>query len=47
MNNYKGNIKIFGIKDKFVLQGSKEEILKELELDEEFISNKILENYDK
>ncbi len=47
MNNYKGNIKIFGIKDKFVLQGSKEEILKELELDEESISNKILENYDK
>ena len=45
LNNYKGNIKVFAIEDKFVLQGGKEEILKEIELDEESISNKILNNY--
>ena len=45
LNNYKGNINVFAIEDKFVLQGSKEEILKEIGLDEKSISNKILKNY--
>ena len=47
LNNYKGNINIFAIEDKFVLQGSKEEILKEIGLDEKSISNKILKKYRK
>ena len=39
--HYKGNIKIFAIKDEFIKQGKKEEILKLLELDEISITNKI------
>jgi 1-deoxy-D-xylulose-5-phosphate synthase len=38
---YQGNINIFAIKDEFVRQGKKEEILKLLELDEKSITNKI------
>ena len=38
---YKGNIKIFAIKDEYILQGKKEEVIKELELDEESIIKKI------
>ena len=40
-NNYKGNIKVFAIKDEYIKQGKKEEILKYLELDEKSIINKI------
>ncbi len=46
-NNYKGNIKVFGIDDEFVLQGSKENVLKRLKLDSESISNKILDDIKK
>lgn len=38
---YKGNIEIFAIKDEYVKQGKREEILKQLELDEKSITNKI------
>lgn len=38
---YQGNINIFSIKDEFIKQGKKEEVLKELELDEQSIANKI------
>jgi len=38
---YRGNIKVFAIKDEFIKQGKREEILKLLELDEKSISNKI------
>lgn len=40
-NNYKGNINIFAIKDEYVKQGKREEILTYLELDEKSITNKI------
>lgn len=39
--NYHGNIKPFGIKDEFIKEGKKEELLKLLELDEESIVKKI------
>ncbi len=39
---YKGNIKVFAIRDEFVLQGKKSEVLKKLELDPESIENKII-----
>ncbi len=42
--NYKGNIKLFAIDDKYIKQGNKEEILKELELDTNSIVKKIKEN---
>lgn len=38
---YKGNITIFAIKDEFIKQGKREEVLKLLELDEKNITNKI------
>lgn len=38
---YKGNIHIFAIKDEYIKQGKKEQILKQLELDEQSITNKI------
>lgn len=38
---YKGNIEIFAIKDEYVKQGKREEILSQLELDEKSITNKI------
>ena len=41
---YKGNIKLFAIKDKYIGQGKKEEVLKELKLDEKSITNNIKEN---
>ena len=41
---YKGNIKLFAIKDIYVGQGKKEEVLKELKLDEKSITNNIKEN---
>lgn len=41
---YKGNIKLFAIKDEYIRQGKKEEVLKELHLDEKSITNKIKEN---
>lgn len=41
---YKGNIKLFAIDDKYVKQGKKEEVLKKLKLDEKSIINKIKEN---
>ena len=44
---YQGNINIFAIKDEFIKQGEKEEILKELELDEQSIANKIKKNMNK
>ena len=40
-NNYLGNIKSFGIKDEFIKEGKKEELLKLLELDEKGIVEKI------
>lgn len=43
---YKGNIKLFAIKDEYIRQGKKEEVLKELHLDEKSITNKIKENMD-
>ena len=43
-SEYKGNIKVFAIEDEFVMQGSKEEVIKKLGLDPESISKKI-ENY--
>ena len=43
-NNYKGNIKIFAIDDKYIKQGKKEELLKELRLDTNSIANRIKEN---
>ena len=39
--NYLGNIKTFGIKDEFIKEGKKEELLKLLELDEKSIVKKI------
>lgn len=39
--NYQGNIKCFGIKDEFIKEGKKEELLKLLELDEKGIVEKI------
>ena len=39
--NYQGNIKSFGIKDEFIKEGKKEELLKLLELDEKSIVKKI------
>lgn len=39
--NYQGHISTFAIKDEFIKQGKKEEILKLLELDEISITNKI------
>ena len=41
---YKGNIKLFAIKDEYIHQGKKEEVLKVLNLDEISITNKIKEN---
>lgn len=46
-NNYKNDITCFGIKDEFVLQGHYDLILKELELDETSITNKILDKLKK
>jgi len=40
-NNYRGNINVFAIKDEYIKQGKREEILKILELDEKSISKKI------
>ena len=40
-NNYKGNIKIFGIPDQYVLQGKKSEVLKKLKLDSDSITERI------
>lgn len=40
-SEYKGNIKVFAIEDEFVMQGSKEEVIKKLGLDPESISKKI------
>lgn len=40
-NNYQGNIKVFAIKDEFIKQGKKEEVLKYLNLDEKSITEKI------
>ena len=42
--DYKGNIKLFAIKDEYIKQGKKEEILKELLLEEISITNRIKEN---
>ena len=39
--DYKGNIKIYAIEDKYVEQGSKEEVLKILKLDEDSIVERI------
>ena len=39
---YKGNIKVFAINDEFVLQGSKKEVLKRLNLDPKSISDRIM-----
>ena len=39
--NYKGTIEVFAIKDEFIKQGKKEEVLKLLELDEKSITKKI------
>ena len=41
INNYKGKINIFAIKDEFIKQGKREEVLKLLELDEKTITSKI------
>ena len=38
---YQGNIEVFAIKDEYIKQGKKEEVLKILELDENTITNKI------
>jgi 1-deoxy-D-xylulose-5-phosphate synthase len=38
---YQGNINIFAIKDEYIKQGKREEVLKLLELDEKSITNKI------
>lgn len=40
--NYKGTISIFAIKDEFIKQGKREEVLKLLELDEKSITKKII-----
>ena len=45
--NYKGTIEVFAIKDEFVKQGKKEEILTLLELDEKSITNKIEQTINK
>jgi len=45
--NYKGNIEVFAIKDEFIKQGKKEEVLKLLELDEKSITKKIKNNINK
>ena len=44
---YKGNINIFAIKDEFIKQGKREEVLKLLELDEKSITNKIKKQIEK
>ena len=44
---YEGNINIFAIKDEYIKQGKKEEVLKLLELDEKSITNKINKIIDK
>ena len=41
---YKGNIKLFAIDDEYIKQGKKEQVLKELKLDETSIIKKIKEN---
>ena len=38
---YQGNIDVFAIKDEFIKQGKREEVLKLLELDEKSIATKI------
>ena len=40
-NNYKGNIKVFGIPDQYVLQGKKADVLKKLKLDSDSIVERI------
>lgn len=45
--NYRGNIEIFAIKDEFIKQGKKEEVLKLLELDENGVTNKIKKSINK
>ena len=45
-HDYFGEIKIFGVPDKYVKQGKKAEVLKALKLDPESIINKIKENMD-
>ena len=40
--NYRGTISIFAIKDEFIKQGKREEVLKLLELDEKSITKKII-----
>lgn len=45
-HDYFGEIKIFGVPDKYVKQGKKAEVLKALKLDSESIINKIKENMD-
>ena len=42
--NYRGDIQVFAIPDKYVKEGSKQETLKSLKLDPESITNKIKEN---
>lgn len=42
--SYKGNIKVFAIPDEYIKEGSKEEVLKFLKLDEKSIAKKIKEN---
>lgn len=43
--NYKGNIFVFAIKDEYIMQGKKEEVLKKLELDEKMIARKIRKSF--
>ena len=45
-HDYYGEIKILGIPDKYVKQGSKAEVLKSLKLDAESVANKIKEDMD-
>lgn len=44
---YKGNIKVYAIEDKYIEQGSKEEVLKVLHLDEDSIIKRIKEDIKK
>ena len=44
LHNYQGDIKVFAIKDEYIKQGKKIEILKLLELDPDSITNKIKRN---
>jgi 1-deoxy-D-xylulose-5-phosphate synthase len=46
-NNYKANIKCFAIEDKFIEQGTTNQVLEKLELDVESITNKIKDNHKK